>query len=1385
MVWLRRMLAAALLLAGFLLAAVALTVGLLNIAPLRRALFEAALEATRTDDMIVEIGALDGVWPGELRLRDLTLSDAEGVWLTLASAELDWRPLALWRGEVHITRVAVNGLDVTRLPGGGEEADAGFTLPEVPRLPFALRLDTFSLRNMRLGARLAGEEVLFEGDGHLVHSRRVSDIALRAARQDGRPGHIEGVYRFDAGPERGLLKLSVADGGPGAPSTVARLAGLEGVERLTIDIDGQSLAGLMTGTAKVDAGAALKLEADAHGAMAERVNLDFRLRAEGDVVARELDFIDGARDVTASGRLAETARGDYRLATMRIEAGGFSLTGDASATRRAALYDIEAEGSAAGVERFFDLDEGETFGPVGWRLRGTGDADGGAATIEEAALTGLGGAAKFTGEARIAFASGAAQVAGDIEALFADLAPLGRLTGQAMQGEARVRLSSFTFADGAGGGAFALEAGPVATGDEGLDRVLAKGATAEATLRFDAGGAMSVSGLTAAAGGATLEGDIAVTRSGALDGRASLSVAEIADLLAGAETRGALTAQATLGGTRDAARLALKAELSDGAAAGIDIERATLETELVQGGTGPALLVLEGDGGRARVATQVTLPQEGGARFDAIEANLFGAPLAGAVALSPDWIADGAVSGRRVTLAPFGRLAGVGLEGRADLSLVLADRQGKQDAALTLSSRHLEIDMGEPVTLERVEIAAALSDMNGAAVLEATLAADSGAAGNTLFSAVSASARGPLDDLTLAGALDGERLTGRTEAVSLAAQGKWQTDALTLEALSISLGETGLALAEPLRLEIKGETLAVKRLAMDFTSPSGPGSLTGVFALRPRAAVLTLDADNVPLAILTPLLPSDAASGTVSGGVALDTAREQGAVALRFQAVRLGDAELDIRPPFDATLDGAWAGRRLEVKALAHGVSEEPFRLEASLPLVRDPAGAWPALPARGPVSGTLTWRGPMASLMALADLSGQRLAGDAEMALSTTGDISAPVFSGKAHLTGGTFENFATGTVLRDLDMRLEGARSETLSFTLDARDNSAGRITSEGTITLAAGAARAVDIRTRFTRLQVARRQDLVLSVSGDLELGGAALPPTDAEPLTLSGALTTTEAHFRVPEQLPHSVPQIAVVLVNDPEEAATAQAAEEAVPLPVALDLALSIGNPPAQVTGRGVNALWTGALTVTGTADAPRITGTLSSLRGTLDFAGKTFTLSRGLVTFRGETPPDPTVDIALDYTRSGFKATVAVSGRGSAPQIALSSQPALPRDEIISRILFEKGVGELSAIEAAQLANTAAELSGAGGVGGFGLLGQMQQSLGLDVLRVDQGASGATTVAAGKYLREGFYVGVEQGALASDSSVKVEVDLTDNISVDTKVGQDASAGAGINWKWDY
>jgi translocation and assembly module TamB len=154
-----------------------------------------------------------------------------------------------------------------------------------------------------------------------------------------------------------------------------------------------------------------------------------------------------------------------------------------------------------------------------------------------------------------------------------------------------------------------------------------------------------------------------------------------------------------------------------------------------------------------------------------------------------------------------------------------------------------------------------------------------------------------------------------------------------------------------------------------------------------------------------------------------------------------------------------------------------------------------------------------------------------------------------------------------------------------------------------------------------------------------------------------------------------------------------------------------------------------------------------------------------------------------------------VRGRASRPEIALSSQPTLPQDEILARILFGKSASNLSSLEAAQLAVAAAELSAGGG--GPGLLDRLRSFVGVDVLRVgsaetagtgaDGDAEGGTTptVEAGKYVTDDVFVGVEQGATADSSKVTVEVEVTDNIAVESDVGATGSGNLGIKFQWDY
>ena len=72
----------------------------------------------------------------------------------------------------------------------------------------------------------------------------------------------------------------------------------------------------------------------------------------------------------------------------------------------------------------------------------------------------------------------------------------------------------------------------------------------------------------------------------------------------------------------------------------------------------------------------------------------------------------------------------------------------------------------------------------------------------------------------------------------------------------------------------------------------------------------------------------------------------------------------------------------------------------------------------------------------------------------------------------------------------------------------------------------------------------------------------------------------------------------------------------------------------------------------------------------ISFAGKRFEITRGQVRFRGGALTDPDIDIPATTTVNGVTAIINVTGTGQRPQIAFTSTPALPQDEVLSRLLF-------------------------------------------------------------------------------------------------------------------
>jgi translocation and assembly module TamB len=251
------------------------------------------------------------------------------------------------------------------------------------------------------------------------------------------------------------------------------------------------------------------------------------------------------------------------------------------------------------------------------------------------------------------------------------------------------------------------------------------------------------------------------------------------------------------------------------------------------------------------------------------------------------------------------------------------------------------------------------------------------------------------------------------------------------------------------------------------------------------------------------------------------------------------------------------------------------------------------------------------------------------------------------------------------------------------------------------------------------------------------------------------------------------------------------------LPATLDIKIDMpGN--IFVRGHGLDSEWRGKLSITGTSAAPAISGQLEQIRGSVDLLSKTFTLTRGAITFDGSDKLDPVLDIVAEASAADITAQVNINGYASAPKITLTSTPVVPQDEILSRVLFNNGVNQITAGQGLQLAAAAATLAG----GGPGVLDRLRGGLGLDFFRLGSGPTGATTgtlnragtgtsatggtaLSAGKYIAPGVSIGVSQGISPPTSKVTVEIEVRPHLTVGGEAGQSGSTGIGLNYNYDY
>lgn len=228
----------------------------------------------------------------------------------------------------------------------------------------------------------------------------------------------------------------------------------------------------------------------------------------------------------------------------------------------------------------------------------------------------------------------------------------------------------------------------------------------------------------------------------------------------------------------------------------------------------------------------------------------------------------------------------------------------------------------------------------------------------------------------------------------------------------------------------------------------------------------------------------------------------------------------------------------------------------------------------------------------------------------------------------------------------------------------------------------------------------------------------------------------------------------------------------------LDITISAPNQ-VFIRGRGLDAELGGAFRITGTTANVVPAGGLELVRGRLDLLGKRFAFTEGQMQMEGSMIP--TIRLVATTDTVDGTASVMVDGPADAPSIRFSSNPELPEEEVVARLLFGRGLTSLTPIQAAQLASAVATLTGKGG---SGVVDRLRKSFGLDDFDISASEGGAAAVRAGKYLSDNIYLDFKIDS-EGKTDVSINLDLSKSVTVRGRASADGTTGVGVHFERDY
>ncbi len=1333
----------------------------------------------------VHIGRIDGSLYGDLTLYDVSVSDPKGVFVASPQIHLNWRPFEYLNKHVEIHDLSSPRITMSRLP----ELAPGPAQPpsKRPILPdLKVDLDTLRVDRIELGAGVAGPDarvLTLKASAHLLHRKADINAAIASDKNDDVTLIVAAVPDQDrldvnghihaptGGVITNLLHLSkpldVALAGQGGwknwvggfdanfgPDNLAKLRLTEtsgtfhvtGVTRPDLLIGGQSIA-LLKPQVAVDTTVTLH----------DNRNLDivtalsspaFAINAKGqvDLGANRFNHVDVQAKLLRPETIDKTFTGQDIHADLRLDGGFYAprIDYDVAASRfglgKMVLTGLKAEGHSHYDNTTLTL-------PIKASMTSlTGIDDHVDALLTHVSLDGqvmLKGNRLDSNSLHLKSdrVDAHAKVTGDIGASTYQASIDGKLDGYHVDQVGTLNLGThakLAYAPKGGfnvGGDFTADS--THWDNDSLDKVLGGNAHLTGSYGLGRDGAFNLTKLAGQAPDFKLLAGAFSLKNNAVTANASAQSTQYGPLLL------------TVGGTLDRPTAVLKA-----ASPGLGMQISNVVLNVAGQADSSYALTAAGDSAYGPFSADTLLMLSNPMTVDVHKASFAGVNLAGRLQQT----AHGPFAG---TLT----LNGSGLTGTA----TLADMNGDQGAAINASGSDVAIP-NSGLKIGRTLIAATAvlrkeievnADVQAAQLVYADTILNTGRAKLVLHG----------DRGTLQAVLHGEKQYPFDVAVNADIQPAVLTVAMKGTANSVAF-----SLPQPARFVKNGDEwdLNPTTLATD----GGRMQIAGHIGTQMK---LQMRMDKLDLGIVNIFAPDAGIGGQASGAVDFYSANGSFPTAranLRiddFTRSSVATVSTPVSMVLDASLNPDHSPQSNYVRAVFREGATDVGHLQLTL---RPGTGDdWTKQVLASDISGGVRYNGPSGLPFSLGGLARQSLSGAIAIAADISGKADAPQLTGAVRADNLTYDNESFGT--RVTSIALEGRFSnDKLELTKFSGAAGTGTVKGSGWLSLSAKDHFPMQVHADLDRARLASSDQVNSTVSGSIDVVN-----NQAQGAVISGDLRLPNLRYVVTRQGAAEVSQLDGVHHKGFVVAQAAPDDGNGAPSKFKLDLKVRAANS-IFVQGMGLDSEWSMNLHVVGTTDDPSVLGEMKTVRGRYSFAGRDFTIDNGTITFNGGQLTDPQIALTASADLNDIKGAITVTGSAQRPDIAFSSTPALPQDEVLSRMLFGTSITNLSATEALQLASA---VNGLRGGSNLNPLGALRSATGIDRLSIvgaDTTTGRGTSLAAGKYLTNNVYVEIVTDTKGF-TATQLEVALSRTLSVLSQTGGVNGTQVSVKYSKDY